>query len=305
MSKTRFLYFLAVGAMILSIESCLLFKPKSAGLESVQRIEKKVDSLTSEEVIGNMSKKAIESAVAGLNSRQSEAELKQLSKELSDKIGKELEGIFLRIDTRTPGVKFAKGVTDSLINKQLENDLLELLNASISRADGNLTVAIQHIEDNLARSINSLASTFTDNSSVIEEALLNTLSSQLKDSLSFFLTDALGNVEFNQFSNQLSTDLLSRQFRDTLGEIVLEIKEKISFESEVEGWYHVLKGHFVQAALFIAALVIVVSYMRNTIQYMDRKDSLREILSNDPKLKKEFENMINEAMNYKDKDKNA
>ena len=303
MFKTSFLYFLATVVMILSIESCLLFKPKSAGLESIQRIENKVDSLTSEEVVGNMSKNAIESAVAGLNSRKSEAELEQLSKELSDKIGKELEGIFLRIDTRTPGVKFAKGVTDSLINKQLENDLLELLNASISRADGNLTVAIKHIEENLASSITTLASTFTENSAVLEDALLNTLSTQLKDSLSLFITEALSNVEFNQFSNQLSTELLSRQFRDTLGEIVLEIKEKLSFESEVEGWYYILKGHFVQAALFIAALVLVVSYMRNTIQYMDRKDSLKEILSNDPKLKKEFENLINEAM--KDKNHNA
>ena len=272
------------------------------GLESVERIENKIDSLSSEEVVGNMSKRVVESAVEGLNSNQTDAQIAQLSEELADKIGEKLSEVFQRIDTRTPGVKFAKGVTDSLINKQLENDLLELLNASIDRADGNLAEAIKHIEENLTNSIHSLSHTVTDDASVIEQALLETLSTRLKDSISYFLTDALSNVELNAFTSQLSTELLSRQFRDTLGEIVLEIKEKLSFESEVEGWYIVLRENFIQAALFIAALVLVVSYMRNTIQYMDRKDSLKEILSNDPKLKKEFETLIKSALEDKNKD---
>lgn len=282
------------------IESCLLFKPKTVGLESVERIENKIDSLSSEEVVGNMSKRVVESAVEGLNSNQTDAQIAQLSEELADKIGEKLSEVFQRIDTRTPGVKFAKGVTDSLINKQLENDLLELLNASIDRADGNLTVAIKHIEENLNSTIGSIARTFETNSSVIEEALLETLSERLQDSLSFFLTDALSNVQFNSFSNQLSTELLSRQFRDTLGEIVVEIKERLSFESEVEGWYYVLRENFVQAALFIAALVIVVTYLRNTIHHMSNSDSLREMLHNNPKLKKEFEDIINEAIKNRD-----
>ena len=282
------------------MESCLLFKPKTVGLESVERIENKIDSLSSEEVVGNMSKRVVESAVEGLNSNQTDAQIAQLSEELADKIGEKLSEVFQRIDTRTPGVKFAKGVTDSLINKQLENDLLELLNASIDRADGNLTVAIKHIEENLNSTIGSIARTFETNSSVIEEALLETLSERLQDSLSFFLTDALSNVQFNSFSNQLSTELLSRQFRDTLGEIVVEIKERLSFESEVEGWYYVLRENFVQAALFIAALVIVVTYLRNTIHHMSNSDSLREMLHNNPKLKKEFEDIINEAIKNRD-----
>ena len=270
------------------------------GLESVESIENKIDSLSSEEVVGNMSKRVVESAVEGLNSNQTDAQIAQLSEELADKIGEKLSEVFQRIDTRTPGVKFAKGVTDSLINKQLENDLLELLNASIDRADGNLTVAIKHIEENLNSTIGSIARTFETNSSVIEEALLETLSERLQDSLSFFLTDALSNVQFNSFSNQLSTELLSRQFRDTLGEIVVEIKERLSFESEVEGWYYVLRENFVQAALFIAALVIVVTYLRNTIHHMSNSDSLREMLHNNPKLKKEFEDIINEAIKNRD-----
>ena len=286
--------------MFLMMESCLLFKPKTVGLESVERIENKIDSLSSEEVVGNMSKRVVESAVEGLNSNQTDAQIAQLSEELADKIGEKLSEVFQRIDTRTPGVKFAKGVTDSLINKQLENDLLELLNASIDRADGNLTVAIKHIEENLNSTIGSIARTFETNSSVIEEALLETLSERLQDSLSFFLTDALSNVQFNSFSNQLSTELLSRQFRDTLGEIVVEIKERLSFESEVEGWYYVLRENFVQAALFIAALVIVVTYLRNTIHHMSNSDSLREMLHNNPKLKKEFEDIINEAIKNRD-----
>ena len=302
MTKTQLPYFILLVGMILLMESCLLFKPKSVGLESVERIENKIDSLSSEEVVGNMSKKVIESAVEGLNSKQSDEQIAQLSEELADKIGEKLSEVFQRIDTRTPGVKFAKGVTDSLINKQLENDLLNLLNASISRADGNLAEAIKHIEENLTNSIHSLSHTVTDDASVIEQALLETLSTRLKDSISYFLTDALSNVELNAFTSQLSTELLSRQFRDTLGEIVLEIKEKLSFESEVEGWYIVLRENFIQAALFIAALVLVVSYMRNTIQYMDRKDSLKEILSNDPKLKKEFETLIKSALEDKNKD---
>ena len=302
MSKSQITYFFLLIAMIFLMESCLLFKPKTVGLESVERIENKIDSISSEEVIGNMSRHAVESAVEGLNSNSTEEEISQLSEELADKIGEKLTEIFQRIDTRTPGVKFAKGVTDSLINKQLENDLLELLNASISRADGNLTEAIKHIEENLTNSIHSLALTITDDASVLEQALLETLSTRLKDSISYFLTDAISNVELEGFTSKLSTELLSRQFRDTLGEIVLEIKEKLSFESEVEGWYYVLRENFVQAALFIAALVLVVSYMRNTIQYMDRKDSLREILSNDSKLRKEFESLIRSAIEDKNKD---
>jgi len=282
------------------MESCLLFKPKTAGLESVQRMEKKIDSLSSDEVISNMSKTAIESAVEGLNSDHSEDELQQLSEELAEKIGKELDGIFRRLDTRTPGVKFAKGITDSLINKQLENDLLALLNTSIDRADGNLAEAIKHIEQNLSASISAVTNTLSDNASVIEQALLETLSTRLKDSLSYFLTDALNNVEFKSFSTHLSTELLSRQFRDTLGEVVLEIKEKLSFENQVESWYKVLKDNFIGAALFLAVLFLVVSYMRDSIKYMDKEESLAKMISNNPNFKAELEQLIKDAIDNKD-----
>ena len=284
----------------LLMDSCLLFKHEDLGAKSVTRVEQKVDSLTSPEVIGNASRVAATAAVEGLSSDASEEELKRISKVLAQHVGDELDKVFRRLDTRTPGVKFAKGITDSLINKQLEQDLLGVLNSAIKTADGNLNEAVNHLESNLTASITNLASTLDKNAYVLEKVLLETLSDRLQDSLSLFVTDALDKVELRTLSNHISQDLLSRPFRDTLSEIVLEIKEKLSFESEVELWYKVLRENFVQAALFIAALVLVTSYMRNTIQYMDRKDSLKEILAHDPKLKKEFEELIQQAIKKED-----
>lgn len=279
---------------ILALDSCLLFKPKTAGLDSIARIEKKVDSLTSEAVIKKISEDAAQGAVSGLTNKHSEEEIEKLGKALGDVIAKELTGVFQRIDTRTPGTKFAKGVTDSLINKQLEQDFLKLINDAVAQADGNLEAAIKNIELNVNNSLDGISRRLNSNVTALEEAMLKTLSKKLQDSLSGFLTTAIGDVQFKSFSTNLSTELLSREFRDTLGEIVLEIREKVSIDEKVTSYYKIARNNFVQAALFIALLVMAVTYMNGQIKKMDRKNEISDLLDSDPELKKQIAQLIKE-----------
>lgn len=283
---------LLVLLVIISLDSCLLFKPKTAGLDSIERIEKKVDSLTSDAVVKNLSEKAAEGAVSGLATKHSEEEIEKLGKALGEVIAKELTGVFQRIDTRTPGTKFAKGVTDSLINKQLEADLLKLIHDAVAQADGNLEAAIKNIETNVKNSLDGISDKLNYNVTTLEDAMMRTLSKKLQDSLSGFLTTAISDVQFKNFSTNLSTELLSREFRDTLGEIVLEIREKVSIDEKVTSYYKIARNNFVQAAIFIALLVLVVTYLNGQIKKMGRNNTMLDLLEQDPELKKQIAELI-------------
>jgi|GEM_PF-3126348 len=278
--------------IFIGLDSCLLFKPKTAGLNSVERIEKKIDSLTSEAVIKNMAEKATEGVVSGLVTKHSDEEIEKLGKALGEIIAKELTGVFQRIDTRTPGTKFAKGVTDSLINKQLEQDLLELINNAVAQADGNLESTIQNIEANIKSGLDGISLNLDTNAAALEETMLKVMSKKLQDSLSGFLTTAISNVQLKHFSKSLSTELLSREFRDTLEEIVLDIREKVSIDEQVTFYYKVARNNFVQAALFIALLVLIVSYMNGQIKKMGRNNTMSDLLDRDPQLKKQIAELI-------------
>jgi len=226
MKPIRSILFLSIITCLLS--SCLGSKLKTVGVDSVKEVTSTVDSLTQEEVVENLTKNAVEGALQGLGSEASEDEISKLSAALSASIGKELDKIFKNLDTRTPGSKFSKGVTENLLSKEVEKQVTDMLSKAINTADGDITIALKSIEGNLNESLNEVFENLNHNIRGLETVLMNTMSEKLRDSLSYFLTDALNGIQFDSVSSNISTDLLSDQLRDTLSQIVVDIQKEIS-----------------------------------------------------------------------------
>lgn len=255
--------------LVLVTPSCTLLKPKTIGYDAAARIEARIDSLTRSANIEQMTKSAVEGALQGLASDASNEQVSKFSQALSESLGKELNRVFSELDTRTPGVKFSKGITDSLLNKTLELRLKSFVKSAINEADGDLQLAIAHIEGNLKHSLDAVFQNLRYNISTLEKSLMDAMSQRLKDSLSYFLTDAINGMEFDSVSAKISTDLLSRQLRDTLSSMVVEIKEEISLNQQVESWGSWIKENFIYGALFVAALVLLVSYLKTQVKKRD------------------------------------
>lgn len=291
------LHIVTLGCLILLLNACTLAKPKSIGFDAAARIESRLDSLTSAENIERLTKHAVEGAIQGLATDASEGEISKFSLALSESLGKELNRVFANLDTRTPGMKFSKGITDSLLNKRLESRLKEFVNGAVSSADGDLSVAISNIETNLKYSLDEVFSTLRTNISSLEKTLMDAMSQKLKDSLSYFMTDAINGIEFDSLSSHLSTELLSRELRDTLSSMVVEITQKVAINDRVESWGQWVKENFIYGALFIAFLVILVSYARAQIKKRDDNQVvfatiLRDLAGDDEELRQKLETLL-------------
>jgi hypothetical protein len=288
---------LGILGLIILLSSCTLLKPKSIGYDAAARIESRIDSLSNAETIERLTKHAVEGAIQGLATDASEGEISKFSIALSETLGKELNKVFSSLDTRSPGIKFSKGITDSLLNKTLELRLKAFVNSAVSSADGDLKVAISNIESNLTHSLDEVFSTLRYNISSLEKTLMDAMSQKLKDSLSYFLTDAISGIEFDSVSSHLSTELLSRELRDTLGNMVLEISKKITINDQVESWGQWVKENFIYGALFISLLVLLVSYLRSQIKKRDEYETkltliMEEMAGDDDELRQKFKRLL-------------
>ncbi len=262
-------HFAAFISVLFLFNACTLTKPKSIAYDAAARIESRLDSLSSAENIQRLTKHAVEGAIQGLATDASEGEISKFSVALSKTLGKELNNVFQNLDTRTPGMEFSKGITDSLLNKTLELRLKAFVNNAVNSADGDLKLAISNIESNLSHSLDKVFSTLRYNISSLEKTLMDAMSQKLKDSLSYFLTDAINGIEFDSVSSHLSTELLSRELRDTLSSMVVEISQKVAINDQVESWGQWLTKNFIYGALFISFLVLLVSYLRTQIKKQD------------------------------------
>jgi len=200
---------LLIGLQICLLSSCAMFQPDRIGRGAAKQINETVDDLTSEERLKEMTKSAVEGAISGLSSKDSEEEMTKLSITLSETLGEKLSEVFEKLDTRTPGVKFAKGVTDSLISKEVEKQVSSFLSGVIHDTGGDINTELDLLTKNINESIASLIPNLDRQIASLDGSIEKVLSNKLKDSLSYFLSDALGNIELEDFSHKLSTELLS------------------------------------------------------------------------------------------------
>ena len=278
-----------VLAIVLTQSACLLFKPKTIGADAAKELTHSIDSLTQQEVIHGLTKNAIEGALSGTTSEESDDDIKKLSETLT----RELSKLIQNIDTGTPGSKFSKGVTENLLSKEVEKQLTEFVTTAINSADGDIALAIKNIEDNLSSSLDGVFKNLKSNISGLEYAIMSAMSKKLKDSLSFFITDALNGIAFDSLSANISTDLLSDQLRDTLTQIVVDIQNKIS---EGDGnIFDKMKDYFIYGALFVFVLILGLLWyyfhrrMRERTNYEnDLSDIIENIVGDNDALKEKF-----------------
>lgn len=287
-----------LGLFILClISSCAMFQPDRIGRGAAKQIDDTVDELTSEERLKAITKSAVEGAVAGLASQDSEKEVSKLSEALAETLGTKLNEVFENLDTRTPGVKFAKGVTDSLISKEVERQVTTFLSSTINKTGGDINREIDLLTANINASIAELFPNIGTQIESLEGSLQKVLSHTLRDSLSFFLSDALANVELEGFSHKISTELLSRELRDTLRLMASEIQHEINLTEDVPGFLELIKKYIYQflaiAFVLIAALIYFRFRLKQREEYEeDMAAAIDRMLEEDPSLKDKFEKML-------------
>jgi len=279
------------------VSSCAMFQPSKIGRGAAKQIDATVDELTSEERLKEMTKSAVEGAISGLSSKDSEEEISKLSVTLSESLGEKLNEVFDNLDTRTPGVKFAKGVTDSLISREVERQVTTFLSEVINKTGGDINNEVDLLTDNLNRSIASLFPNLDKQLSTLDGSIEQILSEQLKDSLSLFLTAALGNIKLQDFSHKVSTELLSAELRDTLKVMAAEIKREINLTEDVPGFLEVVRRYIYQflaiAFFLIAALIYFSVKLKQRQDYEeDLTEALGIMMDEDPALRTKLEDKL-------------
>ena len=289
--------FIFVLITISMISSCAMFQPDRIGRGAAKQVDETIDELTSEERLKAITKSAVEGAISGLSSKESDEEMSKLSIALSETLGEKLNEVFENLDTRTPGIKFAKGVTDSLISKEVERQVTSFLSGVIHDTGGDINMELDLLTKNINESIGSLIPNLNKQIASIDGSIEKILSTKLKDSLSYFLSDALGNVELEEFSHKLSTELLSVELRDTLKTMASEIAREINLTEDVPGFLEVIKRYgyqFMAIAFFlIAALIYFWSKLKQRDDYERHvAEALGKMMDEDPALRTKLENKL-------------
>jgi len=274
-----------------------MFQPDRIGRGAAKEIGETVDDLTNEERLKEITRSAVEGAISGLSSKDSEEEISKLSITLSEALGEKLDEVFKNLDTRTPGVKFAKGVTDSLISKEVERQVTTFLSGVINKTGGDINREVDLLTVNLNESIASLFPNLDEQISSLDGSLQKILSQTLKDSLSTFISSALADLDLNGFSHKISTELLSSELRDTLKIMVSEIQREINLTEDVPGFLEVIKRYIYQflaiAFFLIAALIYFRFRLKQREEYEEDMAAVIEgMLDEDPGLKNKFEKMM-------------
>lgn len=300
----RFAFGLASILLILSMNSCLLFQHKKFAERTAGDISQSLKDITDEERIKALTQSAMEGAMQGTSSPQSEESLNELTRILSENIGKELNKVFAKLDTRTPGENFTSGVVESLVNKEVEEKLKSLLANTAQGAEKDFGLAIQNLEKDISQSLVGIVRTLNAQISTLDESMQGVLSQNLQDSISSFFNTAIANVELRPLSHKISTELLSSELRDSIISLASAVQNNIDITEPLPGIVTLLRQNAIILSLlgfFLIAGLIYWSY------YLRKKsilgDDLTEILhklneTEDEELVTKLESFLKEKGHY-------
>jgi predicted negative regulator of RcsB-dependent stress response len=290
--------------LFLFISSCIVFRPKTIGADGANVIANRLDSITNSNRVNDLSQTAIEGALKGSSSDVSTESIQQLAEILGQAIEKELNKTFSNLDTKPPGKKFSKAIVENLINKELEDKLSHLLSTSIQQADGDISLALAHMEESLNGTLSSVFGNLNMELSRMDEAIIQVMSEQLKDSLNLFINSSLNNIEFRTLSHKLSTELLSSELRDSLVSLVRDINNNIDITDPIPKFIVTLRNNAVWVAIIAAILVGLLMYWW---YYLSKRSKIGDDLSqvineiaseSDPEIKAQVERFLKERGHY-------
>lgn len=293
-----------LALLMACISSCTLFHPDRIGYGSAESLGEKIDRISSEEHIREITRAAMEGALAGTASSTADSSLTALSEQLAKNIETELNGVFQRLDTKTPGRKFSRGVVENLISKEVENELKDFLGNTSRSAEKDFSSAIQGLEKSLSASIKNVFSGLDRQLSVMDESVGQVLSETLRDSLTAFMNASIADLELKPLSHKLSTELLSKELRDSIISLATEVQQNIDI---TEPFPDILRAIRQNAYLFVIftfatiAFLIYWSYMLRNRRLLG--DDFTEVIQNldssqDKILKERLEEFLKEKGHY-------
>ncbi len=266
---------------IMCCSSCLMFQHKRFASKTAAEVSDQINELSSEEKIRQIAKSAIEGAFDGTASPSSDENIQKLSANISAHLEKELNKVFNNLDTKTPGKKFSEGVVENLINKEVEAKLKELLSSTVLQTEADLKRTISELERQLNTSIDGVMYNVNDDIASLDESFQKALSNNLQDSVSNFVNNALADIELNTLSHKMSTELLSRELRDSIISLASEVQKNIDITEPIPGILSLLRQNaiiFSIVGFFLIASLIYWSYYLRKRSILG--DDLTEILHN-------------------------
>jgi len=262
-----------------TFNSCLLFQHKRLASKTAEQVSQSLQDLTNEEKVKKLAKSAIEGVMDGTSSETSRESLDELTRILSENIGQELNNVFAHLDTKTPGENFSNGVVNSLVNKEVEAKLKQLLANTANGAQEDFGQAIQNLEKDINKSLTGIVRNLNNQISTLDESLQAVLSNSLQDSLSHFFNNAIADIELKPLSHKISTDLISTELRDSIISLATAVQNNIDITEPLPGIVTLLRQNAIILSLlgfFLIASLIYWSY------YLRKKsilgDDLTEIL---------------------------
>lgn len=289
---------------LLLMTGCTLFQPSRIGYRSAETIGKRIDSISSEQHIRSVTRSAMEGALEGTNSSASDSSIDSLSKRLADVIHKELNRVFQNLDTKTPGKKFSRGVVENLIGEEVKQELKLFLKSTSQEAEADLSIAIAGLEKSLSKSINNVFSGLDRQLSGMDESIGQVLSETLRDSLTSFINESIAQLELEPLSHKLSTELLSKELRDSIISLATDVQQNIDITEPFPDILRAIRHNAYLFAIFsfgIIAFLIFWSYKLRNRRLLG--DDFTEVIYNldsseDRILKQRLEQFLKEKGHY-------
>ncbi len=300
----RSLIIFFVAWSVISLSSCIAFQHKKMGYKSVEKLNEKLDNITEPDKISTMSQKAVEGALSGSQTPESEESIQKLTQTITKNLEQELNKVFSKIDTRTPGQNFSKGIVESLINDEVETSLKEFITTTAKSTDENFSDAILSLENTLSASLKRVAASLDTELSSLDESLVNVLSQNLQDSLNNFLNNSIANINLQPLSKKISTELLSPELRDSIISLATAVQNNIDITEPLPGIVVLVRQNAILLAwlgFFLIASLIYWSYFLRKRSILG--NDLTEILHNlneseDRELTLKLENFLKEKGHY-------
>ncbi|MBT8231589.1 MAG: hypothetical protein KJN84_03100, partial [Bacteroidia bacterium] len=221
----------------------------------------------------------------------------KLSKVLSETLEKELNKVFTNLDTKTPGEKFSKGVTDNLLSKEVEKKITDMLSDIINTADSGVGIAIGNLDKNINESVSRIFRNLDANLSSLDKQIVQVFSKTLRDSLTGFINGFVEDVDLKALSSKISTDLLSVELRDTLLSIAREVKKEVPLKEDVTDIIGVIKENATSIILLLGAIIAGLMFLRARLKKKREEDLdiasvVHKAMNDDEAFKNKLEKML-------------
>lgn len=253
--------------LVLLMNSCALFYPKDIGRNTVADLKDDIEELTSEDRIKGIVKSAVEGAFEGTATETSTHSIKELVDVLTEEIKSKLNPVLAELDTKTPAENLTNGAIDALTSDENKAKINALLTDILENADQDLKASVSSLEVSLNETVSGIVANLKSELADMDQTVAKVFSNVLQDSLSNLINGTIEGIDMEMISRRISTELLTKQLRDSINQIVKEASN--SAVDPLDSTLDLLKKNLTSILLLIAGLVILIIYVRRRFVQKD------------------------------------